>query len=480
MKNYKQFKKHQEKEANKQVVIIEKQLRNELSESFWNLCLKSDYFNTEHKEFIKENCMDIKIDLSKKMNENWFTDTWNYVKKVPGKVFDFFVSGIDWILNGVQNFVKGVVQLAKDIFMGMIRGCERLAKTVFGGKEETLDEATKKADAEQMKKETPTFKEMIKFYTTGQYEKAAGKLESTMEQASEAAEQQTIKDLDELKKDPQFKKELEEEDKKNEFFNFEEESNVDYISEFAKFQDLHVRLIKEAEEKEAKEGENQDKKEGEKKSSVRASAKQSVMEWLQSFFTAGEKPDPKKPGWWMRLILRLISGVCGFMVKLIELGAEVTTNAALNVGAKMTEWMGGPKAIKYIAWGSIVAAMIGVVLDVMITLGAFPSLGDIKTAIIQTICFMDRTAPGTPVGLTCKIIKWTIAVICVFFGIQHILHKYRETGGEKFKGLDKWFMVHHDHDHGHEEHKEGEGGEKKPAAPGAKPAPAPGAKPAVA
>jgi hypothetical protein len=52
----------------KSLSIVEKQVLNDFSVSFWDLSLNSSVFTTEEKAFIKENLMSNKVDL---VNEGW-------------------------------------------------------------------------------------------------------------------------------------------------------------------------------------------------------------------------------------------------------------------------------------------------------------------------------------------------------------------------------------------------------------------------
>ena len=51
VKGYAKFVKESKKQIEKNAIIVEKQLLNDFSKGFWNLCVKSSIFTNEEKEF---------------------------------------------------------------------------------------------------------------------------------------------------------------------------------------------------------------------------------------------------------------------------------------------------------------------------------------------------------------------------------------------------------------------------------------------
>jgi hypothetical protein len=441
MNNYRQFRKRQQKLANKQGAIIEKELKHEFSGKFWSLCLKSKLFDLEQKEFIKENCLDVKINLNESfsVNEGWLGDAWNWTKKQGGKLMNFFVKAVEKVRNGINWFIEGAVKLCKELFFGLIKFTKELGQKMFGKpeKEKQVADAIEKCDEAQLEKERPSFKDMLSYWFTSKpYDTMNNKLGAAMDGQTESTKQKTLQALDELENDPQFEKEAEELEKeagkKNESSDYFDETDVDYMYEFSKFHDLHVENMK-IQESESKANPNLGKTSG--------SAYESVMEWLNSFFAQDAYKDAKGFGgkvyWFMRLIFRIFAGVCSIIVKLIELGAETGLNLILNSISKFTAYCGGPEAMKYVAYGSMFGALVGICLDIAITFmaeegSALYALGDVKMAILSTIFQAGKT---DPVVMT---VKYLIVGLSIIYGLKHIYHKYHQSGGktpktDKFK-----------------------------------------------
>ena len=59
----------------KSLSIVEKQVLNDFSVSFWDLSMNSSVFTNEEKTFIKENLMTNKVDLVQIVGENFTMNT---------------------------------------------------------------------------------------------------------------------------------------------------------------------------------------------------------------------------------------------------------------------------------------------------------------------------------------------------------------------------------------------------------------------
>jgi fumarate reductase subunit D len=122
---------------------------------------------------------------------------------------------------------------------------------------------------------------------------------------------------------------------------------------------------------------------------------------------------------------------------------EVVTNASLTFVSKISHWGGGPGPFKFVALGAIVGALVGIVGDVCLLVGATPFPGmeaamDLKKWFLKAFNLYAET---DPIGKTIKVL---LTVAAIGFAIYHIHHTMHELKG-------------------HGEHKEGE--EAKPGQP---------------
>jgi len=99
------------------LLIVEKKVLNDFSNSFWDMSLKSSVFSIDEKKFIKENLLNVKVDL---INEGWLTDTlgevWNKAKEVGGQVWDKVKSKITIIKDNIKNLCSGISDFIKEMF----------------------------------------------------------------------------------------------------------------------------------------------------------------------------------------------------------------------------------------------------------------------------------------------------------------------------------------------------------------------------
>ncbi len=136
------------------------------------------------------------------------------------------------------------------------------------------------------------------------------------------------------------------------------------------------------------------------------------------------------------------SSFFGLIVKVVELAAEVVTNASLTFVSNVSKWIGGPGPFKFVALGAIVGALAGILGDVLLLVGATPFPGmeqalDLKKWYLTAFGLMAATDP------TFKAIKVLLTVSSIGFAIYHIHHTIHELKG-------------HDHENGEhtEEHSE--------------------------
>lgn len=432
VRNYKSFVNEQKKYAEKQSKIVKGQIYEELSDNFWNLCLKSEVFDNTEKKFIKNELMESKVNLLK---EEWeFLDkAYNWAKDKGEKFVNSFKERVKKIIDGISWFVKGIMTFCKNVFIGMLNGALNLGKKLSGDKKGEIEKKLKSADQKTVKEEIPNLKKVFNFLRTGDENKDAlqsndinpnlSKKVSTSLEAGEAnIESTTLKELQETEG--------------------QVEENVSFI-EYNEKDDLikhfyEYNLIKE----------------GEVVKNVKASAFESLLDWFKSFIEKSDDSEVstgKKLIWWGRLILRVLSSFFGLIVKVAELVGEIVTNASLTFVSKISKWAGGPGPFKFVALGAIVGALVGIVGDVCLLVGATPFPGmeaamDLKKWFLTAF---NMYASTDPIG---KIIKVLLTVAAIGFAIHHVYHTMHHLKGE------------------HGEHKEGEEAKPgQPVKPGEKP-----------
>ena len=111
------------KNIDKELMIVEKQVLNDFSGSFWDMSLRSKVFTEEEKNFIKENLLSVKVDL---VNEGWLSDTltgvWDKAKEVGGKIWDKVKSKITAIKENIKNLCSGIAEFVKSFFKSIGEG----------------------------------------------------------------------------------------------------------------------------------------------------------------------------------------------------------------------------------------------------------------------------------------------------------------------------------------------------------------------
>jgi len=110
---------------NKNITIVEKQVLNDFSVSFWDLSLNSSIFTEEEKCFIKENLMSVKVNL---INEGWLSDqlvgVWNKAKEKGGEI-------LNKIKNKIIIIKNYLVKLITDISKFIISMFNSIGKTIL-------------------------------------------------------------------------------------------------------------------------------------------------------------------------------------------------------------------------------------------------------------------------------------------------------------------------------------------------------------
>lgn len=414
VRNYKSFIKEQKRYAEKQSSILKVQIYEELSDNFWNLCLKSDVFDNIEKKFIENELLESKINLLK---EEWqFLDkAVKYVKDKGEKFVNSFKERVKKIIDGISWFVKGIMTFCKNVFLGMLNGSLNLGKKLSNDKKSVIEKKLESSNKKTVEQEIPNLKKVFNFLRTGDENKnglesnqlnpnLGNKVSGTLQAGEGNIESNTLKELQET------------EGQVEESQNFiQYDRSDDLIKHFYDYQ-----LVKE----------------GEVTKAIKSSAFDSLIDWFKSFIeksSDAEVTTGKKLIWWGRLILRVLSSFFGLIVKVAELVGEVVTNASLTFVSKISKWAGGPGPFKFVALGAIVGALVGIVGDVCLLVGATPFPG-MEAAIDMKKWFLaafNLYAETDPIGKTIKVLLTVAAIGFAIYHVYHTVHHLRANGEHK-------------------------------------------------
>jgi hypothetical protein len=114
LKEYNEFIRLSNKEIEKQIPLVEKLIIGDFNKNFWNLSLKSKVFTEIEKQYIKENLIQLEIDL---LNENFFKDTLKSIKDKGGEILTNVKNKISKLVDNIKDVVTGVVEFLK----GMVK-----------------------------------------------------------------------------------------------------------------------------------------------------------------------------------------------------------------------------------------------------------------------------------------------------------------------------------------------------------------------
>ena len=361
----------------KSLSIVEKQVLNDFSVSFWDLSLNSSVFTTEEKTFIKENLMTNKVDL---VNEGWLGDTlgnvWDKAKEVGGKVWDKVKSKITIIKDNIKNLVSGIADFIKSLFKSLgdsIITKSKVVYTTVKPKFESTVKATfakKKPDPKVLKNEIDELK------ATGEHLKnviAVGLLTGSIDTADDAVIKDAEGQVGELENE--LKAESQNHDILSAFYITEaEEAKVEYkVGDKVKYkrdngEEVEKEIVK-------VEGDNiffKDKDGNEfskpKTDIIGKSQSTGAKVWggFSKWFLDMEQATPPEKGkavWWLKLILKIVSLVLSPVVKALEVAAKFITSNVLKGASAAAKYLKGPGVFEFLVLGGIVAGLPALVTE---------------------------------------------------------------------------------------------------------------------
>ena len=361
----------------KSLSIVEKQVLNDFSVSFWDLSLNSSVFTTEEKAFIKENLMSNKVDL---VNEGWLGDTlgavWDKAKEVGGQVWDKVKSKITIIKDNIKNLVAGIADFIKNMFKSL--GESIVTKsTALKDKLKTEFPTKVKAILDQKKPEPKVLKneidELKATYDHLKMTVAAGLLTGSIDTSDDTVIADAESQVGELENE--LKAESQNHDILKAFYITEaEEAKVEYkVGDKVKYKSKEGKEI----EKEIVkiEGDNfffKDK-EGNEFSKTKAdivgksqSTGAKVWGGFSKWFLDMEQATPPEKGkavWWLKLILKIVGLVLSPVVKALEVAVKFVTSNVLKCASSAAKYLKGPGVFEFLVLGGIVAGLPALVTE---------------------------------------------------------------------------------------------------------------------
>jgi hypothetical protein len=445
VRDYNSFVRLSKKEIGKNASLVEKQILNEFSSDFWNLCMKSRVFTENEKLYIQNNLVNEKVSLIKEEWE-WLDKAVNWAKEKGEKMLDFVKDKIKSVKEGLKGFVSSMVSFAKSLFTSginyaLVQAAKFKEKVSGEGK---VKKQIEDLDPQKSKAEVSDLKKTFQFWAPGDkastakpaVEKVEGKIEAKVKSSEAEVISSTEQNLEEAQDEAQNES----------LSSILKSTNDDVLISF-----YNLTLIKEEKEEE---------KEGEKKS-----AGQKCIDWILGFL-GQEKIDPEaKKGakllWWGKLFLKILSACLSPILKIVEALIKAGANQVLAGVSTLTAALGGPGAFKFALLGGLIAGIVGMIYDTIMLFGGSAGGADTMAAVKKWLA----TAINESLELfpSYKTLKYIFAGFCAGMTLWHVVEEIKH-------------LAHGAHEHG--EHKEGEhkDGEHKegektpPAKPGEKPA----------
>ena len=410
VKGYHRFLKESKQQMEENAIIVEKQVLNDFSKDFWNLCIKSSIFTEEEKQFITENLTSSEVKLNEEWE--WLDKAVTYAKDKGGKVLDTIKSRIEKLAGGIKQFVASMVEMAKNLWSAMITGVQKFAKELSSQHKENVKGLIEKAPEKERMDEFNQLKSTLQHW---------GLMSATVAQVTQSKASSTVNNL--------FVK-AQADTEKQSIDNLKEAEALEESIFFGVEEDIlvHFYNINEAEETTPAEGESEQKK--------------SVWDWILKFLgQKGLDPDVatgKKLLWWGKFFLKVLGLIFSPLVKLLEAVLKYKGNKILQGVSWITKQTGGPGVYQFVVMGGVIAGLIGIVAEsALLQHIEFPGSG----AMHSTVSWVSHTLEhaGDLVGWY-KIISYTLTLFCLAMTtyevckeIEHLVHAAKPGHKEESK-----------------------------------------------
>lgn len=452
------------KNIDKELILVEKLVLKDFSESFWDMSLRSSVFSDEEKTFIENNLISLEMDLVK---EGWLSDSlggvWDKAKELGGKVWDKVKSKITIIKDNIKNLCSGIADFIKAFFksigdsiVGKATVLKDKVKTDFPEKVKTVLEKNKPKDEElgnELKQLNSTYSHLSDSLKIG-----------LMVKNVDATDDGVIKDAESQvgELEAELKTESINHDILAAFYIYEAEATeqeykagdvVEYIKkDGAKVKKEILRI----------EGDNfffNDKDGNEfskSKSDIVGKAKGTgakAWEGFSKWFLDMEQATPPENGkavWWIKLILKVVSLILSPIVKALEVAAKFVASNVLKAASSVSKFLHGPGVFEFLVLGGIVAGIPALITEFSLVSHKMP---EAWAHIFEIMSHFFAEAAGFKVLIT------IFGAICTAMTFAQLVVEFKHLFG-------------HGHgEHGEEAHPEPVEGTPPPK-PGTAPAPA--------
>ena len=452
------------KNIDKDLMIVEKQVLNDFSISFWDMSMRSSVFTEDEKIFIKENLLSIKVDL---VNEGWLSDTlstaWDKAKEVGGKVWDKVKSKITIIKDNIKNLCTGIADFVKEFFKSI--------GTSITSKITKLKAATSKDFPEKVKEvlaKKPLDKEATKT-EIGQLKSTCGHLTTAisagfMVASVDAVDDNVVKDAESQvgELENELKTESLNHDILGAFYIYEAEVvEGEYkVGDFVEYNRKDGK--KDTKEISRIDGDNYffKTKEGEEFSKTKAdilgkskSTGAKVWGGFAKWFLDMEQATPPVEGkavWWIKLILKVITLILSPIVKGLEVAAKFISSNILKGVSAVSKYLKGPGVFDFLVLGGILAGIPALITEFTLVSHKMP---EAWAHIFEVVGLFLAEASGFNILLT------IFGAICSAMTLYQLVVEFKHLFG-------------HEHDE-HGDDANPASAETPPAKPGTPPTPAP-------
>lgn len=365
------------KNIDKDLMIVEKQVLNDFSISFWDMSMRSSVFTEDEKTFIKENLLSIKVDL---VNEGWLTDTlsatWDKAKEVGGQVWDKVKRKITIIKDNIRNLCVGIADFVKELFKSIGSSItdkiEKLKATTSKDFPVKVKEALakkpldKKAAATEIGQLKSTCDHLTYAIKTGFM---VASIDAVDDNIAKEAESQVGELENELKTESLNNDIL------SAFYIYEAETaEVEYkVGDIVEYnrgdgkKDTKeiIRIDGDSFFFKSKEGKEFSKT---KADIVGKSKTTGAKVWggFAKWFLDMEQATPPVEGkavWWIKLILKVITLVLSPIVKALEVAAKFISSNILKGVSAVSKYLKGPGVFEFMVLGGILAGIPALITE---------------------------------------------------------------------------------------------------------------------
>jgi len=435
LKEYNEFIRLSNKQIEKQIPLVEKQIIGDLNKKFWSLSLKSKVFTEIEKQYIKENLIQLEIDL---LNENFFKDTLQAISDKGGEILTNVKNKISKLVDNIKDVVAGVVEFLKGMVKKLgeliIPSKESLAKV----KEEIKGELPKlktqiSSKRTEWEKETKDLKETGDWIKT----KFVTAISQNIQSQSDVAEKSVDQDLDVI-----VNAENESIDVLLSFYQineaYKEGDKVKYVNkqgetvekEISKVDGDTLYFIGKDGKEFTKDVKDIIKSDKEKVKEVIGTGKDFFLKWVLKM----KETSPPKDGkarWWIKLIFKIIILCLSFWSKIISASISYLQKNALYFGSIVVSKLKGPGPFQFVLMTTVGLSIYNMVktqtdlLSKAISGAGFDVLPELITPYLKEyIPYLDD-------------IESCLAVFSSFLLIIDFVATLSETGEQKPEGYDQ-------------------------------------------